>query len=116
MDVERAKEYSCEDADVTFRLKSILDRELQSDLNQDLFYEVEMRLVPVLMDMEFAGIRIDTPFFHEMSDRFGEQIKEIEGEIYEEAGMEFNINSPQQLGYVLFEKLQLPVQKKTTKS
>jgi DNA polymerase-1 len=116
VDVERAKEYACEDADVTFRLKSILDRELQSDLNQDLFYHMEMKLVPVLIDMEFAGIKIDTPFFHEMSGRFAEQIKEIEGEIYEEAGMEFNINSPQQLGYVLFEKLQLPVQKKTTKT
>ena len=116
VDVERAKEYACEDADVTFRLSSILDRELKTDLNQDLFYHMEMKLVPVLIDMESAGIKIDTPFFHEMSDRFAEQIKEIEEEIYEEAGMEFNIKSPQQLGYVLFEKLQLPVQKKTTKT
>ncbi|MGD8983498.1 MAG: DNA polymerase I, partial [Desulfobacteraceae bacterium] len=74
------------------------------------------RLVPVLMDMESAGIMIDIPFFHEMSERFAVQIKEIEEEIYEEAGMEFNIKSPQQLGHVLFEKLQLPVQKKTTKT
>jgi DNA polymerase-1 len=66
--------------------------------------------------MEAAGIMIDIPFFHEMSERFAAQIKEIEKEIYEEAGMEFNIKSPQQLGYVLFEKLQLPVQKKTTKT
>jgi DNA polymerase-1 len=95
---------------------TILDRELQSDMNQDLFYNVEMKLLPVLMDMEFAGIKIDTTFFGEMSDRFAEQIKGIEEEIYEEAGMEFNINSPQQLGYVLFEKLQLPVQKKTAKT
>jgi len=116
VDVERAKEYSCEDADITLKLMTILDRELQSDMNQDLFYNMEMRLLPVLMDMEFAGIKIDTMFFGEMSDRFAEQIKGIEEEIYEEAGMEFNINSPQQLGYVLFEKLQLPVQKKTAKT
>ncbi|MEE9612340.1 MAG: DNA polymerase I [Desulfatiglandales bacterium] len=114
--VERAKEYSCEDADITLRLMTVLDKQLQSDMNQDLFYNMEMQLVPVLSDMEFAGIKINTTFFSEMSDRFTEQIKEIEKEIYEEAGMEFNINSPQQLAYVLFEKLQLPVQKKTAKT
>jgi DNA polymerase-1 len=116
IDVERAKTYSCEDADVTLQLMSVLQKALESDRNQDLFYDMEMRLVPVLMDMESAGIMIDIPFFHEMSGRFALQIKEIEKEIYEEAGMEFNIKSPQQLGFVLFEKLQLPVQKKTTKT
>ena len=116
IEVERAKAYSCEDSDITLQLMSVLQKELESDRNQDLFYDVEMRLIPVLMDMEFAGIKIDIPFFHEMSDRFAAQIREIEEDIYEEAGMAFNINSPQQLGYVLFEKLQLPVQKKTTKT
>ncbi len=116
IEVEEAKVYSCEDADVTLQLMSVLQEALESDRNQDLFYDVEMRLVPVLADMEFTGIMIDIPFFHEMSERFALQIKEIEEEIYEEAGMEFNINSPKQLGYVLFEKLQLPVQKKTTKT
>jgi DNA polymerase-1 len=114
--VEKAKEYSCEDADMTLRLMSVLDKQLQSDMNQDLYYNMEMKLVPVLTDMEFAGIKINTTFFSEMSDRFAEQIREIEREIYEEAGMEFNINSPQQLGFVLFEKLQLPVQGKTAKT
>ena len=116
VEVERARDYSCEDADITLQLMSVLNRELKSAENQDLFYNLEMRLVPVLMDMEFSGIKIDTRFFQEMSERFAEQIKEMEKEIYEEAGMEFNLNSPQQLGYVLFEKLQLPVQKKTTKT
>jgi DNA polymerase-1 len=116
IEVERARDYSCEDADVTLQLMSVLQEALESDRNQDLFYDVEMRLVPVLTDMEFAGIMIDIPFFHDMSQRFARQIKQIEEEIYEEAGMEFNIQSPQQLGYVLFEKLQLPVQKKTTKT
>lgn len=116
VDVESAKIYSCEDADITLRLMNVLEKELESDMNQDLFYNMEMRLLPVLMDMELAGIKINTNFFNEMSHRFAQQIKEIEKEIYEEAGMEFNINSPHQLGYVLFEKLQLPVQKKTTKT
>jgi DNA polymerase-1 len=116
IDLERAMEYSCEDSEVTLKLMSILGKQLQSDMNQDLFEQLEMKLLPVLMDMEWNGIRIDVDFFREMSDKFSAQLKEIEEEIYGEAGMEFNINSPQQLGYVLFEKLQLPVQKKTTKT
>ncbi len=116
VDVDQAKAYSCEDADITLRLMALLDKGLHSDRNQDLFYNMEMKLLPVLMEMEFAGIKIDTAFFATMSGRFAEQLREIEKEIFEEAGMEFNINSPQQLGYVLFEKLQLPVQKKTMKT
>ncbi len=116
VDLERATEYSCEDADVTLRLMSILERRLQEDMNLDLFYNLEMRLMPVLMDMELAGIKIDSSFFKDMSRLFAEKIRGLEREIYQEAGMEFNINSPQQLGFVLFEKLQLPVQKKTIKT
>jgi DNA polymerase-1 len=116
VDVDQAKAYSCEDADITLRLTALLDKGLHSDRNQDLFYNMEMKLLPVLMEMEFAGIKIDTAFFAAMSRRFAEQLREIEKEIFEEAGMEFNINSQQQLGYVLFEKLQLPVQKKTAKT
>ncbi|MBW2610539.1 MAG: DNA polymerase I [Deltaproteobacteria bacterium] len=116
VDVERAKEYSCEDADIALKLKTILERRLQKDMNQDLFYDLEMRLLPVLMDMELAGIKIDTGFFLEMSQRFGEQIREIQKEVYDDVGMEFNINSPKQLGFVLFEKLQLPAQRKTAKT
>jgi DNA polymerase-1 len=116
IDLERAMEYSCEDSEVTLKLMSILGKQLQSDMNQARFEQLEMKLLPVLMDMEWNGIRIDVDFFREMSDKFSAQLKEIEEEIYGEAGMEFNINSPQQLGYVLFEKLQLPVQKKTTKT
>ena len=116
VDVETAMAYSCEDADITLRLTDIMDKKLRSDMNQDLFYELEMKLIPVLMDMEWQGIKIDVPFFKDMSKRFSGQLRAIEKEIYTEAGMEFNINSPQQLGFVLFEKLQLPVQKRTTKT
>ncbi|HDZ89604.1 MAG: DNA polymerase I [Deltaproteobacteria bacterium] len=114
--VEKACEYSCEDADITLRLMPILDEKMRADKNERLFYDLEMKLLPVLMDMEMTGIRIDARFFNEMSIRFGQEMKEIEKAIYAEAGMEFNINSSQQLGYVLFEKLGLPGQKKTAKT
>ncbi|MCP4682990.1 MAG: DNA polymerase I [Desulfobacterales bacterium] len=116
VDVEKACEYSCEDADMTLRLMNILHKKLISDKNEELFFDLEMKLMPVLMAMEMAGIKIDSGFFQEMSAGFAGRMKEIEREIYDEAGMEFNINSPQQLGHVLFEKLQLPVQKKTVKT
>ncbi|MBW1797771.1 MAG: DNA polymerase I, partial [Deltaproteobacteria bacterium] len=126
VDVEKAREYSGEDADITLRLWQILDEKLKSDKNEALFYDLEMKLLPVLMDMEMTGIRIDVDFFQQMSSRFSGQLKELERDIFQlkelerdifgEAGMEFNINSPQQLGEVLFEKLQLPVQKKTAKT
>ncbi len=116
VNVEQAMVYSCEDADITLRLMSILDEQLQAESNQDLFYGLELKLVPVLVEMELNGIEIDTAYLQAMSERFGVQLKEIEREIYAEAGMEFNINSSQQIGYVLFEKLQLPTQKKTTRT
>ncbi len=114
--VEKAKDYSCEDADITLRLMRVLERRLKEEGNEALFYELEMPLLPVLMDMELTGIKVDIPFFKEMSKQFGQRLKELEREIFQEAGVEFNINSPQQLGWVLFEKLQLPVQKKTLKT
>jgi DNA polymerase-1 len=111
-----AKEYSCEIADISLRLKNELEEKLRSDMNEDLFYEMEMKLIPVLVDMEWDGIKVDTGFLGDLSERYSSQLKEIEREIYAEAGFEFNIQSPQQLGYVLFEKLQLPAQKKTAKT
>ncbi len=116
IDVEKACDYSCEDADITLRLMNILHEKLISDKNEELFFDLEMKLLPVLMAMEMAGIQINSGFFQEMSAGFAGQMKDMEQRIYDEAGMEFNINSPQQLGHVLFEKLQLPVQKKTAKT
>jgi len=114
--LEKARDYSCEDADITLRLMHKLEPQLQQDKNEDLFYGLEMKLVPVLMDMELTGIKIDKAFFECMSVSLEGQLKAIEKEIYDEAGMEFNIHSPKQLGYVLFEKLNLPVQGKTAKT
>ena len=114
--VEKACEYSCEDADMTWRLQECLHERLRAQESESLFYNLEMKLIPVLMDMEMTGIKIDTDVFAQMSARFGRELKAIEQEIFAEAGMEFNVNSPQQLGYVLFEKLGLPGQRKTAKT
>ncbi len=116
VELEDAKLYSCEDADITLRLMHVLDNVLKAEKNEALFYGLEMKLVPVLMHMELNGIKIDTEFFKNMSKRLARELEKIEEDIYREAGMEFNINSPQQLGFVLFEKLQLPVQRKTSKT
>ena len=116
VDIDHAKEYSCEDADITFQLMNRLDSQLKKDRNQGLFHDLEMKLMPVLMTMELAGIKIDADFFTGMSRDFAGEIREIQKQVFEEAGMEFNINSPQQLGFVLFEKLGLPAQKKTAKN
>ena len=114
--VENAMEYSCEDADITLRLMSILNNRLREDLNHDLFYNLEMELVPVLMEMELAGVKIDVDFFNKMSVDFANQINAVRKAIFKEAGTEFNINSPSQLGSILFDKLHLPVYNKTAKT
>jgi DNA polymerase-1 len=114
--VEKAMEYSCEDSDITLKLKDLLEKQLKEDKNEDLFHNIEMKLMPVLMNMEMAGIKIDSNFFREMSASFNQRIKGLEREVFDEAGTEFNLNSPKQLGHILFEKLELPVQKKTAKT
>ncbi len=114
--VENAMEYSCEDADITLKIKSVLEKQLEEDQNQELFHNLEMQLLPVLMDMELSGIKIDVPFFKEMSGSFTKRIRDLEKKVFEEAGYDFNLNSSQQLAYLLFEKLGLPVQKKTVKT
>jgi DNA polymerase-1 len=116
VEAAQAKVYSCELAETSLQLEKLMEKDLRTQGNEDLFRQLEMRLIPVLLDMEWAGIRVDTPFFMDLSRRFTEQLRAMESEIYEEAGMEFNIHSSQQLAYVLFEKLQLPVQKKTTRT
>ena len=114
--VEKACEYSCEDADMTLRLKKILAEKIREEKNEALFNDLEMKLLPVLLDMEMTGIKIDTALFESMSADFAVEMKAVEQAILAEAGMEFNLNSPQQLGKVLFEVLKLPGGKKTAKT
>jgi DNA polymerase-1 len=115
VDVNKAKEYSCEDAEITLLLKSILEEKLNNADNNTLFQDLEMKLIPVIMDMEMTGIKIDVDFFKGISEKFADELSSIERRIFDLAGEQFNINSPQQLGYILFEKLNLPGKKKTKK-
>ncbi len=116
VDVEQAAEYSCEDADVTLRLHHLLAEKLKAEQNEELFEKLEMKLIPVLIDMEMTGILVDVEVFKKMSVKLGRRMEAVASEIYREAGKRFNLNSPQQLGWVLFEDLGLPVQRKTAKS
>lgn len=106
--------YLADKSDVAFILHGVLEPELRRDPELAKIYEtIEMPLGPVLARMEDRGIRIDVDLLRSMSSTMGAQIAELEKRIYAEAGMEFNINSPTQLGHILFEKLQYPVLKKT---
>jgi DNA polymerase-1 len=111
--VEAAAEYSCEDADMTLRLRHHFEPQLEAAGLAGLFRDMEVPLVDVLADMEAAGIAIDVAYFGTLRDRFRVERERLEKEIYAEAGEEFNINSNLQLRVVLFEKLNLPAKKRT---
>ena len=108
--------YACEDADVTLKLKNILEKELVTNGVKELFEEIEMPLVPVLAYMERNGVRIDTEALKETSRHFTARMNQIEEEVHELAGINFNIASPKQVGEVLFDKLKIVEKAKKTKS
>lgn len=108
--------YACEDADVTLKLKNVLQEELKKAEVEQLFYEIEMPLVPVLVEMERNGVRIDTDSLKLSSQHFNERLQQIEQEIYSLAGTTFNISSPKQVGEVLFDQLKITDKAKKTKS
>ncbi|HEY8484715.1 MAG TPA: DNA polymerase I [Longimicrobiales bacterium] len=111
--LDRVRDYACEDADVALRLERLFDEELERCQLSRLFREIELPLVDVLASMEWFGIRIDPPFFRELSKKLECELQLIREEIYKVAGTEFNINSTPQLREILFEKLKLPVIKRT---
>ena len=113
---EEVYRYACEDADVTLKLKKVLELELKKAGVEQLFYDIEMPLVPVLVEMERNGVRIDTDSLKQASIHFNERLQEIEQEIYSLAGTTFNISSPKQVGDVLFEQLKITDKAKKTKS
>ncbi len=113
--LDKAVPYACEDADITLMARDELRPGLKELGLDELMTSVEMPLIPVLMRMEMRGTGIDVERLHELSKSFKRQLDALEGSIYGLAGEAFNINSSQQLGRILFEKLQLPVQKKTKK-
>jgi len=109
-------EYAAEDADVTLRLKNKLEPELKKFECEDLFYQIEMPLMPVLAEMEMSGVCLDTESLKETSTILTNRLKDIEHHIYEQAGHSFNIASPKQVGAVLFDELKIVEKAKKTKT
>ena len=108
--------YACEDADISFTLKNILEKELKKLKLSNLFYDVELPLMHVLSDIENNGVKIDVPFLSEMAKKLSSYITETENKIFGIAGESFNIASPKQLGIILFDKLKIEENPKKTKS
>jgi len=114
--LEQAAPYAAEDADITLRLHQNLWKQLpKTPKLEKIFTEMEMPLVPVLMRMERNGVKIDAAQLHKQSAELAMRLQKLEQEVYQIAGCEFNLNSPKQLQQILFEKLGLPVLKKTPK-
>jgi DNA polymerase-1 len=111
--IECARDFSCEAADVTWQLRDRFEPQLEALQLSRLFHDIEMPLVDVLAEVEWNGIRIDTEWFASLKSRFERERKRVEQDIYATAGEEFNINSNLKLREILFEKLNLPVLKKT---
>ena len=108
--------YACEDADISFTLKNILEKEIKKLKLSNLFYDVELPLMHVLSDIENNGVKIDVPFLSEMAKKLSSYITETENKIFGIAGESFNIASPKQLGVILFDKLKIEENPKKTKS
>jgi DNA polymerase-1 len=113
VDIATATRYSGEDADIAFRLKQVLEPKLREQNLDNLFHDVEMKLMGVLADMEYAGVKIDAGLLKVMSGKLAKETATIVEDIYGLAGVEFNINSPKQLADILFVKLGLTPVKKT---
>jgi DNA polymerase-1 len=111
--VPRASEYACEDADMTHQLRQLFEPKLLALELDQLFRTVEMPLISVLAGMEMNGVSIDVDFLRSMSQRLDHDLNVLAEEIYSDAGEQFNINSPKQLAVILFEKLKLPIVRRT---
>lgn len=109
-------EYAAEDADVTLRLKNVLEQKLKEVDGERLFYDIEMPLVPVLAEMELTGVCLDTAALAETGKKFNRRLAEYEQKIYAEAGETFNISSPKQVGDILFGKMKIVDKPKKTKT
>lgn len=112
--LEAARDFSCEDADMSLRMREIFDPQLDSSEVRPLLQNIEIPLISVLAEIEWTGISIDLPWFHSLKERFRRERQNVEQQIYAAAGTEFNINSNPQLREILFTRLGLPVLKKTS--
>ncbi len=113
--IERAGPYAAEDADISYQLYRLLEEELKTEGLDGIARDIEFPLIDVLVDMEMTGVRVDGDTLAEQSEQISADLNRYEKEIYEAAGEEFNIGSTQQLGRILFEKLELPIVAKTPK-
>jgi DNA polymerase-1 len=116
VELEKITDYAAEDADITLQLKQVFFPRLKEKAVEKVFYEVENPLVRVLTDMEFEGIRVDMEFLREYSKELDKDARQSEEKVYAQAGERFNLASPQQLGKILFEKMQLDPKAKKTKT
>ena len=114
--VEQLRDYACEDADLTLQLKLAIDSKLDETGVRSVFEKIEMPLIPVLADMEMEGVTLNTKALDEYAEVLRKQIIDLEAEIKELAGEDFNLSSPKQLGPILFEKLKIDSKAKMTKT
>jgi DNA polymerase-1 len=113
VDLERATQYACEDADFTMRLHDVLRPQVKNDARLEFVYQLEMKVSRVLFEIERTGVKIDSAELGRQSHVLGQEMLELEQRAYTLAGQPFNLNSPKQLGEILFGKMQLPVVRKT---
>ena len=113
---EKLKEYAAEDADITLQLKHVFAPQIIQKNVEKVFEEVELPLIRVLTDMEHEGVKIDVNFLNTYAVALEKEAKQAEENVYEQAGVRFNVASPKQLGEVLFEKLKLDPKAKKTKT
>lgn len=116
IDPATVTDYAAEDADITLKLKHILEKEIHANKLDKLFYQIESPLVSVLADMEWTGVRLDLEALNDLSTQYSAELRQIEQEITEMAGFAFNVNSPKQIGEVLFDRLKITDKAKKTKT
>jgi DNA polymerase-1 len=114
--LEHVAEYACEDADVTLQVSQVIRPDIEARGVGQVCYEVECPLIPALVDMEYHGIRLDTAALHMYGQQLGHEIEQLRNDIYKAAGREFNIDSPKQLGMLLYEELKLAEQPRKTRT
>ena len=114
--VEEITNYACEDADIALRLKNIFDEELEKNQVKKIFNEIEIPMIAVLNEMEAQGVKIDSKYLKKLEKEFETDLSILKEEIYKKCGEEFNLNSPKQLGDILFDKLRLVSKPKKTKT
>ena len=114
--IDEVTNYASEDADLSLQLKYVFDKELESNGVQDIFREIEIPIINVLSDMEKEGINIDSTYLNKLEQEFEKDLNKLKKDIFNQSGEEFNLNSPKQLGDILFDKLKLVSKPKKTKT